>query len=396
VFLPFIVENFRLVSIHTDVLIVGAGPAGLTLATALRLRGLTPLIVDKEPEGAGTSRAAVIHARTLEVLESLEVVESLLREGVRVPTFAVRDRDRRLVAIDFDSIPSRYNFTLMCPQDRTESILNRRLNSLGGHVQRGSELTGLVEHPDGVEVSIRSASGSQTVTARWLVACDGMHSRVRGSTGIAFNGAPYEESFVLADVKLQWPIGRQEVSLFFSSKGLVVVAPLPNDHFRVVATADEAPAQPSLQFVQTLLDERGPTQNAGRVLSCAWSGRFRVHHKVAADFRKGQVLLCGDAAHVHSPAGGQGMNIGIQDSVSLAEALTKDLAQTDKSAIDCWAVERRKAARDVVALTDRLTRAATLKSGFARRIRNEAFSILGTVPSLRRSLARTLAEVNPR
>jgi 2-polyprenyl-6-methoxyphenol hydroxylase-like FAD-dependent oxidoreductase len=383
------------VTTHTDVLIVGAGPAGLTLATALHIRGLKSLIVDKAPEGAGTSRAAVIHARTLEVLESLEVTDALLLEGVKVPTFAVRDRDRQLVAIDFEPIPSEYNFTLMCPQDRTEAILNRRLNSLGGRVQRGSEFIGFVERPEGVEASLRSASGSQTVTARWLVGCDGMHSTVRRSAGIAFEGAGYEQGFVLADTKLHWPIGRTEVSLFFSPKGLVVVAPLPNDHFRIVATVDDAPAHPTLQFVQTLLNERGPTQRPGRVLTCAWSDRFRIHHRVAAGFRRGQVLLCGDAAHVHSPAGGQGMNIGIQDSVALAEALRRDLAQNDKSAINSWAIVRQKAAQDVVTLTHRLTRAATLKSGFARGIRNAAFSILGGVPFVRRSIACTLAEVNP-
>jgi 2-polyprenyl-6-methoxyphenol hydroxylase-like FAD-dependent oxidoreductase len=221
-----------------------------------------------------------------------------------------------------------------------------------------------------------------------------MHSSVRGSTGVAFEGARYQQDFVLADVTLHWPIGREEVSLFFSSRGLVVVAPLPKDLFRIVATVDAAPAHPTLQFVQTLLNERGPIQSPGRVLSCAWSDRFRIHHRVAAGFRRGHVLLCGDAAHVHSPAGGQGMNIGIQDSVALAEALRKDLLQNDKSAIDCWAIERRKAAQGVVALTDRLTRAATLKSGFARGIRNGTFSILGSVPYIRRSIARTLAEVN--
>jgi 2-polyprenyl-6-methoxyphenol hydroxylase-like FAD-dependent oxidoreductase len=375
-----------------DVLIIGAGPTGLTLAAELQRRGVAHAIVDKAQAGANTSRAAVVHARTLEVLEPLGITEELLRQGVKVPIFRVRDRDRPLVTIPFKHIPSDYPFTLMCPQDRTEAILGRRLQALGGEVARGLELVEIEAAPDGVEASLKSPDSKRIVRARYLVGCDGMHSRVRQGSGAAFEGAQYEQGFVLADVKLGWPIGREEVSLFFSPKGLVVVAPLPEDHFRIVATMDDAPEHPSADLVQLLLDERGPEKAPGRVLDCVWSGRFRVHHRLAKSFRRGRLLLCGDAAHVHSPAGGQGMNTGIQDAVALSEALQQD----DETVLDAWANDRRKVAQKVVALTDRLTRAATLESPLGRGLRNAAFSLVGGLPPVREAIARTLAELDAR
>ena len=143
-------------------------------------------------------------------------------------------------------------------------------------------------------------------------------------------------------------MSREEVTLFYSPKGLVVVAPLPNERFRIVATVDEAPEVPSLEFMQAVLDARGPTTNPGRLHDVAWSSRFHIHHRVAQTLRKGRVLLCGDAADVHSPAGGQGMNTGIQDSVSLAEALTSTLRDGDEAQLDAWAAQRHKVASDVV------------------------------------------------
>src|SRR5262249_33840494 len=160
--------------------------------------------------------------------------------------------------------------------------------------------------------------------------------------GIGFAGEAYELSFVLADVRMQWPLSRDEVTLFYSPKGLVVVAPLPDDHFRIVATMDEAPETPSAEFMQAILDARGPETDPGRIREVAWSSRFRIHHRVAETPRKGRILLCGDAAHVHSPAGGQGMNTGIQDSVSLAAALARTLQDGDEARLDEWAEARHR------------------------------------------------------
>ena len=380
----------------TEVLIVGAGPTGLALAAELRRRGTEPLIIDRQAAGANTSRACVVHARTLEVLAPLGATRDLLAAGVKVPIFRIRDRDRTLITVDFSEIDSPYPYTLMCPQDRVEAILLSHLEELGGHVVRPCDLVGCKDAGTHVEADVRTQEGVRTIKARWLIGCDGMHSRVREQSGIEFDGAAYEQSFVLADVTMDWPLSRDEVTLFYSPDGLVVVAPLPDDRFRIVATVDEAPERPSAEFMQALLDRRALTTDPGHIRAVAWSSRFRIHHRVARHPRQGRILLCGDAAHVHSPAGGQGMNTGIQDAVSLAEALPPTLRDGADARLDVWARERHRVASDVVAMTDRITRLATMKSHAGQALRNMAIAFAGHLPPVRAALARNLAELNTR
>ncbi len=380
----------------TEVLIVGAGPTGLALAAELRRRGTEPLIIDRQAAGANTSRACVVHARTLEVLAPLGATRDLLAAGVKVPIFRIRDRDRTLITVDFSEIDSPYPYTLMCPQDRVEEILLSHLEELGGHVLRPCDFIGCKDAGTHVDVDVRTTAGARTIKAHWLIGCDGMHSGVREQSGIEFDGAAYEQSFVLADVTMDWPLSRDEVTLFYSPDGLVVVAPLPDDRFRIVATVDEAPEQPSAQFMQALLDRRALASDPGHIRGVAWSSRFHIHHRVARHPRKGRILLCGDAAHVHSPAGGQGMNTGIQDAVSLAEALPPTLRDGADARLDVWARERHRVASDVVAMTDRITRMATMKSHAGQALRNMAIAFAGHLPPVRAALARNLAELNTR
>jgi len=386
----------RSLEAENQILIVGAGPSGLALAAELSRRGVNSLIIDRQAAGANTSRACVVHARTLEVLEPLGVTRDLLADGVQVPIFRIRDRDRSLLTIDFSSIPSIYRFTLMIPQNRVESILTEHLEGLGCRVVRPCEFLGFTASGSAVEAQVRLEGSIQSVSAQWLIGCDGMHSRVREQSAIAFSGGEYEASFVLADVRMDWPLSRNEVTLFYSPKGLVVVAPLPGERFRIVATMDEAPELPSLDFMQAVLDARGPAIRPGRIDEIAWSSRFHIHHRVAQNPRKGRILLCGDAAHVHSPAGGQGMNTGIQDSISLAEALTHTLQDGDETRLDDWAARRHKVASDVVTLTDRMTRVATMKSPTGQALRNLAVAFAGHLPPVRAVMARTLSELDAR
>jgi 2-polyprenyl-6-methoxyphenol hydroxylase-like FAD-dependent oxidoreductase len=381
---------------QVEILIVGAGPTGLALAAELSRRGRTPFIVDRQAAGANTSRACVVHARTLEALEPLGASRDLLTQGVKVPIFRIRDRDRALITIDFGQIPSAYPFTLMCPQDRVEQCLLEHLQDLGTGVVRPRELIAFEAKTMHVEAQIRNGDAMETVEARWLVGCDGMHSLVRERAGIAFVGAAYEQRFVLADVRMDWPLSREEVSLFYSPDGLVVVAALPDDRFRIVATVDEAPEQPSIAFVQSVLDRRGPTVDPGRIRETLWTSRFLIHHRVAQTPRQGAIILCGDAAHVHSPAGGQGMNTGIQDAVSLAPVLIDALDHGEGGRLDDWAKRRHRIARDVVAMTDRITRAATMKSPVGQSLRNLAIAFAGHLPPVRTAIAKTLAELDAR
>jgi 2-polyprenyl-6-methoxyphenol hydroxylase-like FAD-dependent oxidoreductase len=383
-------------STQVEVLVVGAGPVGLSLAAELQRRNISVLVVDRHAAAAQTSRACVIHARTLEVLEPLGVTAQLLQAGVKVPMFRIRDRDRALVSIDFSHIDSVYPFTLMYPQDRTEQLLLAALERAGGRVERPAELTGVAPVDDGMAATLTIDGQATTVESRWLVGCDGMHSTVRDRMGISFDGAAYEEGFVLADVRMDWPLSREEVSLFYSPDGLMVVAPLPDDRYRIVATDTAAPESPSQDYIQALLDTRGPRVDAGRVQEVGWSSRFHIHHRVAQTPRRGRVLLCGDAAHVHSPAGGQGMNTGIQDAMSLAPLLDDVLRGGDDASLDQWAADRHRIAIDVVEMTDRMTRMATLASPVAQSLRNAAVALLGHVPPVRDAVARKLAELDAR
>lgn len=369
-----------------DVLIVGAGPAGLTLAAALQSRRIAHLVIDRQAEGHNSSRAAVVHARTLEVLEPLQVAQRLVARGVQARRFTIRDRDRVLVPIGFARLPTRYPYTLMVSQAVTEQILLERLTELGGHVARPLALVDLAQDELGVNALL---SDGQRLRTRYVVGADGMHSTVRERARIGFSGGSYDESFVLADIRAAGELPHDEVILYFSPAGMVVVAPLPDGVHRVVATVDEAPEHPDANFVQALLDTRGPQARPARVREVLWGSRFRVHHRVADDYRAGRVLLAGDAAHVHSPAGGQGMNAGILDAMALAEALQRALSG-DAQALDAYTAQRRPVAQQVVALADRLTRLATAPR-LLRPLRNLVLRTLASLPPMRRNLAWRLS-----
>ncbi|MFB7171132.1 FAD-dependent oxidoreductase [Streptomyces sp. NPDC056254] len=373
---------------RTEVAVVGAGPTGLALAVTLAEAGVDFVLLDRQAEGANTSRAAVVHARTLEVFDELDpsgaLSADLVGRGVPVSRFGIRDGARPLAAVDFDGLPTAHPYALMVPQYETEAVLLRRLRALGGDVHRPYEVTAVAEDAGGV--TLTTATG-ETLRAAHVVGADGMHSAVRAAAGIAFEGGSYGESFVLADVVMDWAPGPGEVSLAFGTAGLVVIAPLPGGRYRIVATVAEAPAEPDLAFVCGLLDERVPGQAAVREL--AWSSRFRIHHRVADRYRAGRLLLAGDAAHVHSPAGGQGMNTGIQDGYALGRAL----AAGD---LDAYEAARRPVALRVVSLTHRMTRVATTRNRALRAVRNAVLPVLARIPALRVRLAAELAELRYR
>jgi 2-polyprenyl-6-methoxyphenol hydroxylase-like FAD-dependent oxidoreductase len=368
-----------------DVLIVGAGPTGLTLAASLLLNGTTVMLVDRQAEGANTSRAAAINARTLEVLERIDVTRRLIKEGVEAPKFTIRDRARTLLTVDFGGLDTAYPFTLLVPQSTTERLLLDRVRELGGDVIRPEVLTTVTQDDHGVTATF--ASGN-TVRASYLVGADGMHSTVREQAGIGFSGGAYEHSFVLADARLSGDAPTDEVRLFWASQGLTVVAPLPDGSFRIVAPVDDAPEVPSADFVQGLLDARGP--GGITVTDVTWGSRFRIHHRVADTYRAGRIMLAGDAAHVHSPAGGQGMNLGIQDAAVLADALAAVLDGGPDTLLDAYSAGRRPIAEQVVELTDRLTRLATMPRTL-RPMRNMLLRIVGRVTPATRALASRLS-----
>ncbi|GAA0571875.1 NAD(P)/FAD-dependent oxidoreductase [Paractinoplanes ferrugineus] len=373
----------------TDVLVVGAGPVGLATAAALQGAGVDVIVVDRSATTAHTSRAAVVHARTLEVLERIGAARPLVAAGLPAPRFTIRDRDRVLAPITFGALPTPYPYALMVPQSTTEAILDDRLTAAGGRVARGHEAVGL----SGATVTF--ATGEQ-IAARYVVAADGMNSTIRRLAGIGAGSPPATssggDSFALADVRVHGGPPRDEVVLYFSRAGLLVWAPLPDGTVRIVAAAADAPERAEPEYVQALLRDRGPVRIPARVTEVTWSSRFRVHHRVAETFRAGPVLLAGDAGHVHSPAGGQGMNLGIKDALALADALVDTLTSGSEEPLDRYAAERLVAARQVVGFAARLTRLATVPAP-VRPIRNAVLSTLARVPAVRSGLAHRLSGV---
>jgi 2-polyprenyl-6-methoxyphenol hydroxylase-like FAD-dependent oxidoreductase len=372
---------------HTDVLVVGAGPTGLTLAASLLRLDADVIVVDRLTAGTNTSRAAAVNARTLEVLEGIDVSRRMVKSGLIAPRFTMRQGAQTLIPIDFAALPTKYPYTLMLSQASTEALLVERLAELGCEVVRPKALTRLSQDRDGVTASF---DDGDSIRARFVVGCDGAHSTVRQQAGIGFAGGEYAESFALADVRLSGAAPDDEVILFYAMTGLNVLAPLPGGIHRIVAPTFHAPEVPSVEFVQEIMDTRGFGPGRAVVTELIWGSRFRIQHRVADTYRAGRLLLAGDAAHVHSPAGGQGMNLGIQDAVALADALHDVLYGGSDAALDAYSADRRPIALQVLNTTGRLTRLATLPRA-VRPARNVLMRLAARIPAVRRGLAWRLS-----
>ncbi|WP_328422090.1 FAD-dependent oxidoreductase [Micromonospora sp. NBC_00389] len=375
----------------TDVLVVGAGPTGLATALTLARRGVEVTVLDQLADPPSTSRAAVVHAYTLEVLDRIGAAAPLVAQGVRAPRFTVRDRDRVLLSVPFHQLPSRFPYALMVSQAVTEAVLTEQLADLGVRVRRPCRLTGLSRNGHGVLAQI----DGEALRARFVVGADGLHSTVRRLAGIGFTGPSDEESFVLADIRVHSSLPRDEAALFLARSGPLIWAPLPDGVVRLVAAVPTAPAEPDPAYLQALLDERGPARRPDRVTEVLWGSRFRVHHRIADTFRSGPVLLAGDAGHVHSPAGGQGMNLGICDAVALGTALADVLDGGPETLLDDYTARQRPMAEDVLSFAAGLTRLATL-SPARRPVRDVLLRLLGVVPPARRRIALRLSGLSHR
>lgn len=387
----------------TQVLIVGAGPTGLTLACDLLRRGVRVRLIDQALEPATTSRAIAVHSRTLEVFEGLGVAEALVARGNRLHDVNAYAHGQRIVRVSFDELDSPYPFVLALSQAETEALLRGRLKDLGGAIERGLTLTGLTQDEGGVTATLARAGGGELAArARFVVGCDGAHSATRKAMGLPFSGDAFEERFLLADVRLEWGLPDDELHVFFSEDGPLVVAPMPDDRKRVIASLPpedggegDAGAAPTLAQVQALLDERGPAGASGAKASdLGWTSRFTIHERLVPEYRRGRVLLAGDAAHVHSPVGGQGMNTGIQDAVNLAWKLA--LVAQGRAAdrlLDSYHLERRAVAEGVVRATGMATQVATLRNPVARGLRDGLAAVLGSFEVVQRRAARQASGV---
>jgi 2-polyprenyl-6-methoxyphenol hydroxylase-like FAD-dependent oxidoreductase len=384
---------------ETEVLIVGAGPAGLTMAAELRRHGVSSHIVDAAAEPASTSRAIAVHSRTLELLEATGASARLLREGLRLTCAEFHAEHDSAGQISFDGIDAPYPFILSVSQATTERVLTECLSDLGGTVERALTLLSFTQSSEGVTSTLERQDGThETVRSRWLIGCDGAHSTVRRVLGLPFMGAPYAEQFLLADVTIAWPMPSNRVDSFFHPDGMLLVIPLPGGRHRIIAALGTDPEQnesdnPNFEQLQQLFSKRVPIPAA--LTDAAWISRFRIHHRVVHQYREGRVFVAGDAAHLHSPAGGQGMNTGIQDAINLAWKLGLCISgDSHDSLLDTYGEERIPIAHSVISLTDRLTAIGTLRNPMLQKIRNAALPLLSSWGVLHHALVNDLAELN--
>jgi 2-polyprenyl-6-methoxyphenol hydroxylase-like FAD-dependent oxidoreductase len=383
------------------VLIVGAGPTGLVLALWLTRLGVSVRLIDRAAEGGTTSRALAVQARTLELYAQLGIADEVIERGLRVQALNLWVNGERKAHAEFGSLGeglSPFPFALVFPQDEHEQLLTRRLSGLGVEVERRTEFVGFEEAAGRLIVRLRRPDGgAETCETVYLAGCDGAHSAVRGALGVGFPGGTYEHLFYVADVQAVGPVMNGELHVALDPSEFLAVFPLKNGNARLVGTlrdgSEDAPERLSWNDVGMRVMER---LGIG-VSRVNWFSTYRVHHRVADTFRKGRAFLLGDAAHIHSPVGGQGMNTGIGDAVNLAWKLAAALHGTaDASILDSYEPERIAFARRLVDTTDRAFTAVTSDSAAARRIRLNVAPLL--MPALfrfaaaRRTLFRTVSQ----
>lgn len=351
------------------VVIVGAGPTGLTAALELTRLGIGVRIVDKAAGPSTTSKALAIQGRTLELLMDREVGAELLRLGNRATGAAMYSDGRRIGGVDVTLAPGRHNFILLLPQSETERVLSDALTAHGVKVDYGLVFTGLRDEGHGVTVTVRHPDGTgEVIDASYVIGADGARSQVRSAAEIAFDGRSLPQSYLLGDVRIDADIAQDSLSVFTGGAGFMAVFPLGDNRYRLMIKADDADADtPSLPTVQALFDHLSPVPGVIREL--LWGSRFRIQSRHVPTLRAGRVFLGGDAAHVHSPAGGQGMNSGIQDMVNLCWKVALVLrGQARPALLDTYDSDRMPVIRSLIAMTEKMTTFTNTTNSTAHRL----------------------------
>jgi 2-polyprenyl-6-methoxyphenol hydroxylase-like FAD-dependent oxidoreductase len=387
----------------TQVLVVGAGPVGLFMAAELSRHGVSCRIVDKNDGPTHDTRAAAIQARTLEILESLGLADEFVQAGNISHAKATYTSDYKLIKyLTFDELDSAFPFVLQLPQSQTERLLAGYLARLGTEVERRVELVAFEQDEDGVRATLQSPDGRQeTANVSYLIACDGAHSSVRHALGVSFSGDDYPTDLISADVQVDWKLPRDEQLSFFAAEGMLTIFPLPRGRAAIVADIGPAqgdhppPGEPTLEDLQAMFDARTP----GGVLSDPiWSVRYRVHCRQAERYQVGRVFLLGDAAHVCSNIGGQGMNTGMQDAYNLGWKLGLVLnARSPASLLDSYHPERHQAGRDMLCLSDHLHRNVLREEphlSLSEALRQRLATVLASQEVMQQRMRRAVAELN--
>jgi len=389
---------------RTPVLIVGAGPTGLVLALWLTKSGIAVRIIDKASEAGTTSRALAVQARTLEFYQQLDLARAVVDAGVKVAAVNLWVSGRRAVRAPIMEIGrglSPFPFPLVYPQDAHEKLLIEHLTALGVRIERQTELVRFELAPEGVSAVLRRPDGTEEhCDAGYLAGCDGARSKVREGLDIGFPGGTYEHMFYVADAEAGGPIADHELHVDLDTSDFIAVFPLKGDHRIRLIGSVSVPLEGE-QRTPTFADVSAApiAQMKIEVEKVNWFSTYRVHHRVALSFRKARAFLLGDAAHIHSPVGGQGMNTGIGDAVNLAWKLAAVLhGEAHARLLDSYEPERIAFARKLVATTDRAFTIATKSGPIAAFVRGHIVPVivpwLFSFGPMRRFLFRTVSQID--
>jgi 2-polyprenyl-6-methoxyphenol hydroxylase-like FAD-dependent oxidoreductase len=387
----------------TEVLIVGAGPTGLILALWLTKLGVRVRIIDKTVEAGTTSRALAVQARTLELYRQLDLADAVLARGHQVPAVNLWVKGQSAARLSFETIGAGltpYSFLQIFPQDEHEHLLIDRLAALGIAVERQTELAGFTDEGNRVLARLRSSAGRESVCeARYIAGCDGARSSVRAAIGTGFPGGTYRQIFYVADVDASGPAINGELHVDLDEADFLAVFPLAaTGRARLIGTVrdDRADHAETLKFPD--VSDRAINNLKVEVANVNWFSTYHVHHRVSDHFRKGRAFLLGDAAHIHSPAGGQGMNTGIGDAINLAWKLAAVLANhASDDLLDSYEAERIGFARRLVSTTDRVFSFATGEGRIADLMRTRIAPVV--IPNVmafeaaREYLFRTVSQI---
>jgi 2-polyprenyl-6-methoxyphenol hydroxylase-like FAD-dependent oxidoreductase len=342
-----------------DVLVVGAGPTGLMLANQLARRGLRPLIIDRHAGPARETRALGVQARTLEIYEKLGIAARALELGKRATGANMWAEGRHAARVPLGDIGrglSPYPFLLILGQDDNERLLGEALRAQGIEVQWNTELVALAQEPGQVRATLKQADGStREVEARWVAGCDGAHSAVRHLNGIGFPGAPYEQVFFVADTVVTGSMAPGELNIYLWRDGFHLLFPMRGeDHWRLVGIVPAGLRARGAVTFEDVLPSLSREAGALSFRACHWFSTYRIHHRRAERFRRDRCFLLGDAAHIHSPVGAQGMNTGLQDAYNLAWKLALVAAgRAHERLLESYEAERLPVAERLLATTDR-------------------------------------------
>jgi 2-polyprenyl-6-methoxyphenol hydroxylase-like FAD-dependent oxidoreductase len=386
----------------TEVLIVGAGPTGLVLALWLTKLGIHVRIIDKTAEPGTTSRALAVQARTLELYRLVGLADAVVEAGVKVPGANLWVGGSRVARVPLDRIGqdmSPFPYALTYAQDAHERLLVERLEAQGVFVERQTQLVRFEQRRENVRSVLKQADGSEDVCeAAYLAGCDGARSTVREGLGIDFPGGTYSGLFYVADVEATGVVGDGEIHVDFEEADFLAVFPIKGaGRLRLVGPVSWETDAQQRELTYEDIRERVVKNLKLTVNRVNWFSTYHVHHRVAARFHKGRVFLLGDAAHVHSPVGGQGMNTGIGDAVNLAWKIAAVLTgAAPDSLLDTYEPERIGFARRLVATTDRIFTLVTRQGAVARSVRTRLFPLIAPLffrlATVRRFLFRTISQ----